>query len=1249
VSTLLRDILVIPEHAGVEDYVLRLTDSVGGAAAARTVDEYVVTPDLANAFDLALGLVAESVTSGVSRGDFLVGSFGSGKSHFMAVLHALLRDDPVARAKADLQSIVAKHDGILQPRAIFPLAFHLLGARSLEQALFDGYIRQASALHPNAPLPALHESDGIIADAERLREGMGDEQFFAKLDSETSGADADPWAGLIGPGAWSAERYASARAAAAGSDARQRLVTALADRFFSAYTQQATYVDLDTGLAAIADHAKQLGYDAVVLFLDELVLWLAFSVQDKGFFARESQKLTKLVESGIGGRAIPLVSFVARQLDLRRWFADAGASGAEQEALDRAFRHQEGRFGKITLGDENLPFVARQRLLRRRSEGADQILTDAFARLDRRRDVWDVLLDGINTDEQHRGADEEAFRLTYPFSPALISTLRSLASVMQRERTALKVMQQMLVEQRDTLTVDDVIPLGDAFDHIVKGGDPLDSPTAALFKAATALYREKLRPLILKAHNLTEDESSRSTPALPRAFIADDRLAKTLLLSAVAPKVPALKELTAARLASLNHGSITSPLPGGEASTVLTRVKEWALRVPEIHVDSDARNPVVRVALSDVDYESIVERAKGEDNEGRRRELIKDLVREALQLTSRDPDMYGVNEHAIVWRGSRRTIDVVFGNVRDAGWLTEDHFRARPGTWRFVIDHPFDERGFSAADDFTRLDRLRDGGLQGQTIVWLPRFLAEDRMRDVRRLVVLDWLLGGAGERWRANADHLSEVDRVQARAILESNRTAVRAGLRRAIQESYGAAAPTPGTLVHDEAHEKVLVSLSPSFTPSLPVGADLGAAFTNLVDQAFTVSYPGHPRFEPPDHEVTVRELSTVYRYVERAVADPDGRVRMEADAAAVRRIANPLQVGTASETHFLFGDDRFSVWGTHFERALSRAGLAADAPVTVGAIRDWIDEMAPPMGLRSEVADLIILAWAALRQRAWYQYGASIPAPRAGDIRSEMELRTQPLPSQETWERATQRAAAVFGLAVNPYRTAPGVAQFCDQVRRTSVERSPAASALAHHLDQAYQRLHVTREGAGRLATANAVSRLLDSLQTSGDHVALVNALAAAQLLTTDAAAAISLSRAVEVSAALDGYRWERLGSLRETAANDDERGRSALRILNELSAAVEADEFTVPLRPALQQAEDAIFAWLSAAAGQTAVAQGPSPKPLGPDDVPLDVRPFGASGRATRPGGAPPEAVVDELVAFLREHADEKVVIEWRVEK
>jgi predicted ATPase len=59
----------------------------------RTLSEYVVTPALADAFDIALGLVADALRSGISRGAFLTGSFGSGKSHFMAVLHALRGHD----------------------------------------------------------------------------------------------------------------------------------------------------------------------------------------------------------------------------------------------------------------------------------------------------------------------------------------------------------------------------------------------------------------------------------------------------------------------------------------------------------------------------------------------------------------------------------------------------------------------------------------------------------------------------------------------------------------------------------------------------------------------------------------------------------------------------------------------------------------------------------------------------------------------------------------------------------------------------------------------------------------------------------------------------------------------------------------------------------------------------------------------------------------------------------------------------
>ena len=322
----------------------------------------------------------------------------------------------------------------------------------------------------------------------------------------------------------------------------------------------------------------------------------------------------------------------------------------------------------------------------------------------------------------------------------------------------------------------------------------------------------------------------------------------------MAPKVPALKALTAARLASLNHGSILTPLPGNEATLVASKVREWARYIPEIHLDTDARNPVIRMQLSDVDYESIVEKAKAEDNEGRRRELIKSLVSEALGVELGQQDMRGAYTQSVVWRGSRREIDLVFGNVRDRGWLPDEVFQARPGTWRFVIDHPFDEAGHSSAEDVDRLQHLiASPAPPERTVVWLPRFFTEDRMRDVRRLVILNWLLDGSEERWTAHADHLSEHDRVQARAILESSRTTLRHSVERAIQVAYEAAAPTGGLdVVTDAAHEWVLTSLDRGFDPQRPVGASLGAAFASLWQQAFDSSFPGHPAFEPGDVEV-------------------------------------------------------------------------------------------------------------------------------------------------------------------------------------------------------------------------------------------------------------------------------------------------------------------------------------------------------------------------------------------------------------
>jgi hypothetical protein len=442
------------------------------------------------------------------------------------------------------------------------------------------------------------------------------------------------------------------------------------------------------------------------------------------------------------------------------------------------------------------------------------------------------------------------------------------------------------------------------------------------------------------------------------------------------------------------------------------------------------------------------------------------------------------------------------------------------------------------------------------------------------------------------------------------------------------------------------VLVSLDSSFSPASPVGADLAAAFGNLIDQAFSATYPGHPRFEPADVEVTVRDLAAVYAHVERAVADRDGRVRLEGDIAAVRRVANALQVGTVGETHFLFGDDRFP-WGAEFERAAARDGLQLQDTVTVGQVRGWLDAIRPELGLRDEVGDLIVLAWAALRQRAWYQHGP-IPVPRPGTVRPDMELRPEPLPAPGDWQAAISRAESLFGIHVNPYLTAAGVAEFTENVRIHADAVTDAAAMLVVRVELAYQHLGLPANRPGRLATARTGASLVEALRRAGSRVHLVETLARAPLPATETAVANSLSRAGAVATAVDTFRWDRLDPLRAAEDQPDERGRGAASTLKELCDAVAADEFTTRLGSVLTATDNAIFDWL--ALGQPATPIPPPSQPH-PDDVPIHLppRPSGADGTATRAKGAPASEVLGPLTKFLDAHRHEQVIVEWRVQE
>ena len=199
VTTPLRDLIEIPERVFKGDFVLRLGEGVEDEHAAQTVDQYVVTPQLARCFDEALGLIGAALEANSSKAAYLHGSFGSGKSHFMAVLHLLLRHDPRARSLPGLAEVVARHDAALAGKRFLLPTYHLLDARTLEDAVLGGYVRHVAAIEPEAPVPAVYASRAVFGTVGRTRELLGDDQFFAALNKGKGGDDDGVTWALAGP------------------------------------------------------------------------------------------------------------------------------------------------------------------------------------------------------------------------------------------------------------------------------------------------------------------------------------------------------------------------------------------------------------------------------------------------------------------------------------------------------------------------------------------------------------------------------------------------------------------------------------------------------------------------------------------------------------------------------------------------------------------------------------------------------------------------------------------------------------------------------------------------------------------------------------------------------------------------------------------------------------------------------------------------------------------------------------------
>ncbi|MFV0135034.1 hypothetical protein ACLGIH_17725 [Streptomyces sp. HMX87] len=1204
-NVVLRDVLDIKEDAHAGDFKIELSRGFGDASAGSVAD-YVVTEQLAKEFDKALRLVRGAVRKSSSYAAYLHGSFGSGKSHFLTVLHAVLNGEPSVQAKPRLREVVAEHREWLGGRKFLMVPYHLIGAANLESALLGGYVKTVRALRPDEPVPTVYKSDALLADARTLWKSIGDEAFIRLLATAVTAPAAGDGLAPIGAGAggvlapigagaaaapWTAEDLKAAFAAPAGDPGRERLVSALVNGHMKSYAGGADgFLSLDDGLSEISKHARRLGYDGVVLFLDELILWLQARMRERTWVNEEIQKLVKLIESDNPDRPVPIISFISRQRDLSQ-LVGKDILGSDVQNMEQALEYLKERFTVINLEDRNLPEIIKERVLKPKP-GQEEVLEAAFRGVDKsNQQVKDVLLD----DKGVTNADWEDFRAVYPLSPALLNVLVALSGALQRERSGLKLVQQLLERNADA-PLGRLIPLGDLWDVLVDETGAAFTDQLAHEAEAAKKFHAKARQHLLKKYGRADHPD----------FLADDRFVKTLLLAALAPEVPALRRLTGGRLAALNHGSVHSrTVPVGDKVVERMAALQGEF-ITEVRTEGDT-DPVFSLHLSDLDIEPLLGAVVGEDKDGVRRVWVRDRLWELFGVRRGKQDEI-VDQKDIVWRGTKRTVEFVFGNVCDSRKLSDEQFSpATDGSIRFVVDYPFDEDDDrSLSYDYQRVKELQQNGVEEPTLVWLADFFSEQRKAQLGRLMRISFLL----ERNRLDefTRNYAPDDRAKIRRQLEMGRDNLTRTLVDSLGEVYGIAQPREGTKGAEVVGGRHVLSLLPAFQRPEPEGGKTFADnVQHLADGVFSALYDKHPDFGPDPRSgqrkaVTVGELRTTLEWITRAM-DEEGRAEIDSkqDLATVKRIVEPLEIGTVHDGPLVLRAD----WRTRINQAAAKHGERE--LLGVENIRRWIAEDLGYQGLDRQIENLVIAVYALLDDRAWERYGQpESAAPDLTAIGPGWSLRAQPLPDKDVYETARDQAARLFGIPSKPNPYARHVNKLADDVRSKAGKLEDDVAAVRATLDRhaallgldgsdPAPRTKVLREAAGLLARLG---------RHATDATALVEELAGLSYETPARELAHAMESAEQVLAVLDATDWRLLKSVRELTGRDDSVGDRASRLLAQLAETGRASEFERSLVPVLSGVRETAMAVVDAALKvERAVPLPPEPPVPGPAQVSL----------------------------------------------
>jgi hypothetical protein len=844
-----------PEDIWALGFVVKLRESDPGSDEVRQlIDDYVITPAVEKELPRILDNMKQVFDRGEEFGRFIHGSFGSGKSHFMTMLSLLLEGvqpawkkfRPLLNAHRDAQQSkgrdAADHEAWLSKAGLLVVRIHMLSIRGkntgFDRAVYEGF-NAALKRRGKATFEFLNV-DAIFDEVRREAKDYGD-VVWKRLEAKSIVGGRDDFEAIASGSAQARERFARTWLTHKGRDPSSAGV----DPRWS------------EGLCRMAEHAKSQGFGGIVLMIDEFLLWLGEKSAEE--FAQEVNNLNVVVDHDTGQRATPMFAFVAVQRDIKEFFPDLVDESKIHEQID----HHAERFKPfVRLQDVELRHIVRGRVLRPRDSAAVQAAISSLS--ERHQKVLPALL---------AGADIDYLRDVYPFHPALIEMLVDVTSLMQRERSALRLLYELLVIHYPNLPLGEFLPVGSAFSAIFPEAGVEASKKVELMQDIHHQYYTRLRPAMQK---MAEEAGAEFNIERRRAL---DQLVKTVLLAEVSPR---LKQagLTIERVVQLNAVDVEGETFRGQVRVAETDLLALQQRVPDLQVAGQGKTALVRYVLGRVSLGEILGRARSKvDNPAQRFKVFWGALREALGIAgSKGFEDGGLNEGDwdFSWRRTKRRGRIKLGNVRE---MSYEDFTPPEGAFKVLVDYPWDEPGHTVDEDRLRATNVRKKQGLLHTVCWLPRHMSPTELGVLTELAAVRYLLSEAGQ--EDLLETLGPQDRSKVLDQASIRQKTLEGQLQELLKEVY---------IHHGEF--LALISDVDSSRPRETLSENLEHIATLLMDRR----YPPHPTFlaDPRKQDLEVL-LDWMVQAGETSVSVPYD----DAVGKVLKTLGQPLELVNLGQT--------------------------------------------------------------------------------------------------------------------------------------------------------------------------------------------------------------------------------------------------------------------------------------------------------------------------------------------------------------